>query len=229
MPSFGQSTPIAFGSADCYDILISIMLMLDRSKRRFLSGRVLTGVGVLLLGSGLYMLSLVGAPVLMPIISMQPITPEALASPSETGNRIVIPKIGVDIEYGKGEVALDNGAQWRWPERGNPEDGGNFVIAAHRFTLAATPQQTVRLSPFYHIDKLEAGDQLIVDYEGRRYGYEVAEMFDVNPDRVEIEAPTDDHRLTLYSCGLGGADDVRLVIFAKPLGEVSVKPSSTSL
>lgn len=159
---------------------------------------------------------------------MQPINPEALASPDETGNRIVIPKIGVDIEYGPGEIALDNGAQWRWPERGNPRDGGNFIIAAHRFTLAATPQQTVRQSPFYHVDKLEVGDQLIVDYEGKRYGYEITELTDVTPNQVEIEAPTTEDRLTLYSCGLGGADDMRLVVFAKPLGEVSVESKSST-
>lgn len=180
-----------------------------------------------MLGGGLYLLSLVGAPVIMPIISMQPITPETLAAPEQRGNRIVIPKIGVDIEYGEGEVALDNGAQWRWPDRGNPRDGGNFIIAAHRFTLAPTPQQTVRQSPFYHIDKLNIGDQFIIDFEGKRYGYEISEMRDVNPDQIEIEAPIDDSRLTLYSCGLGGADDVRHVLFALPLGEVSAESASS--
>lgn len=202
------------------------MLTLKTKRRSVWGGKLLTAAGVLMLGGGLYLLSLVGAPVMMPIISMQPIDPTALASPAETGNRIVIPKIGVDIEYGEGEVALDNGAQWRWPERGNPEDGGNFIIAAHRFTLAATPGETVRQSPFYHIDKLEMGDQFIVDYNGKRYGYEITEMFDVTPDKIEIEAPTDDNRLTLYSCGLGGASDMRMVIFATPLGEVTIESMS---
>lgn len=199
------------------------MLTLKTKRRSSWGSKLLTISGMAMFGGGLYLLSLVGAPVMMPIISMQPINPEALASPVETGNRIVIPKIGVDIEYGKGEVALDNGAQWRWPERGNPRDGGNFIIAAHRFTLAATPQQTVRLSPFYHIDKLNVGDQLIVDFEGKRYGYEISKTFDVTPNQVEIEAPTTEDRLTLYSCGLGGANDLRLVIYAEPLGEVSVE------
>lgn len=198
------------------------MLTLKTNRRSTWSGRIFTTAGIAMMGGGLYLLSLVGAPVMMPIISMEPINPAALASPKETGNRIVIPKIGVDIEYGEGEVALDNGAQWRHPSRGNPSDGGNFIIAAHRFTLAATPQQTVRQSPFYHIDKLGIGDQFIVDYEGKRYGYEVDEIFTVQPDQVEIEAKTKEHRLTLYSCGLGGADDVRVVLYATPLGEVSV-------
>lgn len=198
------------------------MLTLKTNKKSLLGRRFFTVLGVFMFGAGTYLLSLAGAPMMMPVISMQSANPEALASPVETGNRIVIPKIGVNIEYGEGEVALDNGAQWRWPERGNPRDGGNFIIAAHRFSLAPTPQQTVRQSPFYHIDKLDIGDQFIIDFEGKRFGYEISEIFDVLPNQTEIEAPTESDRLTLYSCGLGGADDMRLVVYATPLGEVSV-------
>lgn len=183
-------------------------------------------VSFVLLGGGLYMLSLVTAPIVQPIIAMKPIDPAKLEEPSIGEKRIIIPKIGVDIEYGEGEVALDNGAQWRHPERGNPERGGNFILAAHRFTLAPTPQETVRKSPFYHIDKLVLGDEIIIDHEGKRYGYKINKKFDVRPTQIEIEAPSDDDKLTLYSCGLGGASDNRVVFLAEPLGEVDTKQLS---
>lgn len=175
-----------------------------------------------MIGCGLYLLALVSAPVMSPLISMRSFEPDAIAMPSMDSNRIIIPKIGVDIEYGEGDLALDNGAQWRFPERGNPDDGGNFIIAAHRFTLAPTPQETIRKSPFYHIEKLVPGDEIIVDYEGKRYGYTISKTFDVKPNQTEIESADTENRLTLYSCGLGGADDSRVVLFGEPLGEVTV-------
>jgi sortase (surface protein transpeptidase) len=57
---------------------------------------------------------------------------------------------------------------------------------------------------------------MTIDYEGERYVYTIKEKIDVPPTAVEIEAPTKDNRLTLYSCGLGGANDKREVIIAEP-------------
>ncbi len=179
---------------------------------------------LVLLAAGAYLLILVAAPAASPVFSVKPIDPETLQEPTVGDNRIIIPKIGVDIEYGEGEVALDNGAQWRFPERGNPDTGGNFIIAAHRFELAPTPQQTIRKSPFYHIEKLAIGDEIIVDYDGKRYGYTINKTFDVKPTQTEIENADVGDRLTLYSCGLGGASESRVVLFGEPMGEVTVQP-----
>lgn len=133
-----------------------------------------------------------------------------------TENRLYIPKIDINLPYATGdETVMETGAWWRAPASGNPSDGGNFVLSAHRFIMGWTPGQTVEHSPFYNIDKLELGDTITIDYEGERYVYTIDEKFDVPPTAVEIEAPTDDNRLTLYSCGLGGADDKREVVIAK--------------
>lgn len=133
-----------------------------------------------------------------------------------TENRLYIPKIDINLPYATGnETVMETGAWWRAPGSGNPADGGNFVLSAHRFIMSWSPGETVKRSPFYNIDKLELGDTLTVDYEGERYVYTIDEKFDVPPTAVEIEAPTDDNRLTLYSCGLGGADDKREVVIAK--------------
>lgn len=143
-------------------------------------------------------------------------------APQATDNRVIIPKIGVNIPYDKGAASLDRGAEWRYPERGNPEKGGNFIIAAHRFSIQPTPQGTIEKSPFYHIDKLAVGDKIVIDYIGTRYGYEIEKIFTVKPTQVEIEAPSTDAKLTLYTCELDGSDAGRVVVVAKPLGKVAL-------
>jgi sortase A len=135
-----------------------------------------------------------------------------------TDNRLYIPKIDINLPYSTGDArTMENGAWWRVPENGNPEDGGNFVLSAHRFIMGMTPEQTLRKSPFYNIDKLAVGDQIIIDYSGRRYTYKISQIFSVKPEAIEIENRTDEPQLTLYSCTLGGASDGREVIIAKPV------------
>lgn len=191
-------------------------------RRRIASGIALT-LSLVMIAGGLYLLLLVSTPaVIIPVKSIDMASYEA---PSYGDMQLIIPKIGVDIAYGSdGEAALDRGAWWRYPDRGEPTTPGgtgNFVIAAHRFTIAPTPQETNVKSPFYHIEKVAVGDKIYVDYEGRRFEYEVSELQTVEPDAIEIEAATKEPRMTLYSCGLGGARSDRLVVIAKPVGEVN--------
>ena len=137
-----------------------------------------------------------------------------------TENRLYIPKIDVNLPYATGsETVMEQGAWWRRPDNGNPADGGNFVLSAHRFIMGLTPQQTLRKSPFYNIDKLEIGDKISIDYSGKRYKYTISKIFAVAPDAVEIEQRTDRPQLTLYSCTLGGSADGREVIVAKPISQ----------
>lgn len=191
------------------------------------SSALLVGAFVLL-GAGVYLISLLTAPALMTYLPSQQLDIEEISKQQPAENKIIIPKIGVDIEYGQGEAALDNGAQWRFPERGSPSTGGNFIIAAHRFELAPTPMETVRKSPFYHIEKLELGDEIIVDYDGTRYGYKISQIYDVKPTQIEIEAASEKPKLTMYTCTLGGASDGRVVVEAQPVGEVTIVPDESS-
>ena len=140
-------------------------------------------------------------------------TPEA----SITEDRLYIPKIDINVPYATGGAeTMERGAWWRQPENGNPVDGGNFVLSAHRFIMGLTPQQTIQKSPFYNIDKLRIGDEIIIDYHGKRYTYVISQLFDVKPDAVHIENRTNKPQLTLYSCTLGGAADGRTVFVATP-------------
>ena len=65
-------------------------------------------------------------------------------------NRLYIPKIAVDVAIVTGVTAdtLEGGAWHRKPEQGDPQKGGNFILAAHRFNLGLTPDQTRAKSPF---------------------------------------------------------------------------------
>lgn len=181
-------------------------------------------VALALVVAGGYVLLLAMTPKLPIFYPSEPMDVGALEAPKPSENRIIIPPINVNIPYGKdGQAALDRGAWWRYPERGNPETGGNFIIAAHRFSIQSTPQATVEKSPFYHLDKLKTGDPIIIDYGGKRYGYKITKQYNVKPTQTEIEAESDTPKLTLYSCELGGAKAGRVVFEATPMGEVTVR------
>lgn len=186
-------------------------------------------LAVVLFVSGLYLLYNTFSPVLPDFAASSEATAKKLTSsqPSIAENRIYMPQINVDVpivEVIANETeaqALDKGAIHRAPENGNPKDGGNYVIAAHRFTLGITPSQTRAKSPFYHIDEMKVGDQLYVDYEGIRYAYKIFKKETVAATDVAIENRTTDPQLTVYSCGLSGSRDGRDVLFAKLLGTVT--------
>lgn len=174
-------------------------------------------VPLLALIGGVYLLVTTLAPVILPApsinVSSQSVQPDAM-----TENRLYIPKIGVDvlITEGDSEAALDKGAWHRKPENGSPARGGNFVLSAHRFQMGWTPDQTRDRSPFYHIDKLQEGDEIYVDYNQKRYSYIVTKKYAVDRYAVYIESPSEEAKMTLYSCTLEGEAAGRDVIEAHP-------------
>ena len=192
---------------------------LEKRPKRWKS-RLISVTAIMLIIGGLYTLVIA----ISPFISSQNINPKnnsttQLISKTEnkiTENRLYIPKIDINLPYAAGgPEVMEHGAWWRKPENGNPKDGGNFVLSAHRFIMGLTPQQTLRKSPFYNIDKLTVGDEIVIDYNGARYIYAISEKRSVKPEAIEIEQRTDQPQLTLYSCTLGGANDGRDVFIAK--------------
>ena len=181
-----------------------------------------TILAILMLAAGAYVL----VTALMPLFIVHTVNPtnnttvaklEATATEIPTENRLYIPTIDINLPYEQGnERVMEHGAWWRRPENGNPKDGGNFILSAHRFIMGLTPEQTLRKSPFYNIDKLALGDEITIDYQGARYVYVISKIYAVKPNAVEIENRTDESQLTLYSCTLGGAADGREVIIATP-------------
>ncbi|MDB5186520.1 MAG: putative sortase family protein [Candidatus Saccharibacteria bacterium] len=129
--------------------------------------------------------------------------------PIPQDNRLVIPGLHMDeaIHDGPTVATLSQGA-WRRPQTSTPDKGGNTVIAGHRFTYRES-------AVFYNLDKVQKNDPIIVYWEGKEYDYIVDEVAVVRPTAVEIESPTPDSRLTIYTCTpLWTAKD-RLVVKAR--------------
>lgn len=139
--------------------------------------------------------------------------------PDSSQDRLYIPQIGVDtIITTDKDAGFSQGAIQRVPENGNPHEGGNFIVAARHFHLALTPVQTRQQSPFYHLDKLSVGEQIYVDYDGKRYAYEIQEKRAVGSDVSVLEDQTEEPRLTLYAFDVKADQQA---IIAKQIGTVA--------
>ncbi|MEK7160426.1 MAG: class E sortase [Patescibacteria group bacterium] len=130
-----------------------------------------------------------------------------------SGNRLVIDKIGVNtsIVEGENENALNRGA-WRAPESSTPSAGGNTVITGHRFKYLPPNNLT-----FYLLDKLVAGDTILVIWNDKEYWYLVSETKIVPPEAMEILNPTDKPILTLFTCDPIWSQTNRLVVISEPV------------
>ncbi|MFA6525720.1 MAG: class E sortase [Patescibacteria group bacterium] len=145
------------------------------------------------------------------LISGLPLSADKQASEDYSGNRLIIPKIGVNAKVVEGEndQALLRGA-WRMPQTSTPDKGGNTVITGHRFRFRP-PNNTT----FYLLDKLEKGDKIAVVWEGKEYFYRVIETKVVTPDQVEVINATNDPILTLFTCTPLFTSQKRLVVISE--------------
>lgn len=135
-------------------------------------------------------------------------TPEERAVISRDSDHLVIPKIDLDqkIWFGHGEWLVNRGV-WHIPESSTPDRGSNTVLVGHRFTYKDP-------AVFYHLDKVAVGDPIIAVVGGKLYNYKVTEKKIVNPTDLWIEDPTDDNRLTIYTCDPLWSIRNRLVVVA---------------
>lgn len=123
-------------------------------------------------------------------------------------NMLVIPEIGVNgqIYEGKSVSVLDKGI-WRRPNSSTPDRGSNTVLVAHRFLYRSGP------NTFYNLNKVKVGDEFYIWWDNKRYTYKISEVTTVPPEDVEIEGPSKDAMVTLYTCTLITASN-RLVVRA---------------
>lgn len=124
-------------------------------------------------------------------------------------NRLVIPSIQLNDEIIDGATfhALDKGI-WHRPATSNPIDGGNMVIAGHRFRYTS-------IGNFYSLDKVKVGDKISVYWDQKEYVYQVDNILVVPPSDLGIEDNTSEPRLTLYTCTPYWSSTDRLVIQSK--------------
>jgi sortase A len=126
-------------------------------------------------------------------------------------NRLIIPEIGVNAPILESESpdVLDKGI-WRRPNTSTPDMGGNTVLVGHRFMY--TSGQTT----FYLLPKMKVGDTITVYWNKAKYSYIVKNMEVVPPTAIEVEAPTTEPMLTLYTCTPLWNPTQRFVIKATP-------------
>ena len=129
---------------------------------------------------------------------------------------IHIPKIGLNMAFVEGTSRDDlKKGPGHYPDTPMPGTIGNAAIAGHRTTY---------LHPFYDVDKLQPGDDIIIDTVAGTFTYEMTQQLIVHPTDVSVVANTPDPELTLTSCNPRYSARQRLVIKAKLLRKLSDKP-----
>lgn len=141
--------------------------------------------------------------VLLPVPGLIP-ADEYAPTPHVDLGTIEIPRIGVSEAMGQGITltALDRGPS-HWPGTALPGQLGNVVIGGHR---------TTHTQPFRHLDKLEAGDQVVFTTPEGRFDYRVTSIDVVAPEQLEIVDQTVAYTATLFACHPPGSAAYRLIV-----------------
>lgn len=138
-----------------------------------------------------------------------------IAPDTTISNRIIIPRMQLDTPILEAPTSdsftVLKAGVWHLPFSTDPTEGGNMVVAAHRFSY------TGPRGLFYFLDKLQTGDEIGVQWQGTLYRYKVVSSRTVAPTEVSVQQPTNDTRLTLYTCTPLYNPVNRLVVVAKPI------------
>jgi LPXTG-site transpeptidase (sortase) family protein len=150
-----------------------------------------------------------------PTVSVAPVAPPTLpipealpenpyeATPQVVLGTIEIPKIGLvdQLQRGVTLTAINRGPGW-WPGTALPGELGNAVVAGHRTTYGR---------PFYRLNELEPGDQVIFTTDAGRFVYEVRGVIVVPEEWIDIAAQSYAHTATLFACHPPGSARERIV------------------
>lgn len=134
----------------------------------------------------------------------------ALKRRTDTGDpigRIRIPEIGVNrvVVEGTDGGSLRKGPG-HYPETPFPGIRGTVAIAGHRTTYGA---------PFNEVDKLERGDEVVVEMPYGRFVYRVERQQIVEPTATWVTRRVGHDRLVLTACHPKYSAAQRIVIFAQ--------------
>jgi sortase A len=129
------------------------------------------------------------------------------------GNRLSIPVMNLDepILEGQSEKTVNKGV-WKLPNSADPGAGSNTVLVGHRYSYNPGIAH-----PFYSLDIVNVGDSIGVYWNNTLFTYVVTQILIVPPEAVEIEAPTEEEQLTIYTCTPLWTSNSRLVVIAKPI------------
>lgn len=135
--------------------------------------------------------------------------PSVSTAGTEQTDNLIIPSMLLDepIHTGPTAKTLRKGL-WLRPQGSTPDKGGNTIIVGHRLTYA-DPKGTL-----YHLDKVKKGDTVGVQWKGTRYQYTVDTIKVVHANQTEVESPTKEPKLTIYTCTPLWLPKDRLVVTA---------------
>jgi len=157
---------------------------------------------------------------LAPVGPRTTVPPAAAPPPAPEGDAVAIlriPRLGVDKTVVEGVKLGDlKRGPGHYPATPLPGQPGNAAVAGHRTTYGA---------PFYNLDELETGDEILVTTRQGRFRYEVTESKVVSPSEVSVLDPTTDNRLTLTTCHPRFSASKRLVVVAALAGDVTPAPA----
>lgn len=156
--------------------------------------------------------------------------------PKDTDFGIVITKIGANSRVIKDVDAADYDSYMAALAEGVAHAAGtglpgqegnnrNIYLFAHSTDF---PWNVGRYNAiFYLLKELDAGDEIDIFYDGKRYIYIVTEKIIVAPDEVSyLTQPTVDEQLVLQTCWPPGTISQRLLIIAKPKSSLTAYSSS---
>jgi sortase A len=159
------------------------------------------------------------AAVAAPTTPTTAVVPTAIAAPTTTvappvaapaaGQPVAvlrIPRLGLDkvVVEGVGTAELKQGPG-HYPTTPLPGRTGNVAIAGHRTTYGA---------PFYSINELQPGDEILLSTLAGDARYVVTGSRVVSPTDVSVLAPTGSNQLTLTTCEPRRSARSRLVVTA---------------
>lgn len=168
-----------------------------------------------------------------PIEAITDPSPNAdLAQAVDAPDQIVIPKLGVtapivfepSIAEQAIQVALRDGVV-HYAGTALPGEPSNSVIVGHSSNDWWEPGNYKFI--FANLDKLDAGDQIQINYQKKRYVYQVAGKKVVEPTEVSVLQPTADPILTLITCTPPGTSWKRLIITANQIEPAPKKPDAS--
>ncbi|HPX93562.1 MAG TPA: class D sortase [Bacillota bacterium] len=116
-----------------------------------------------------------------------------------------IPKIKIEAVMVEGVTPNDlRYAVGHFTGTGLPGRVGNLAIAGHRNFITG--------DFFGHLDKVEPGDELIVEFDGQTYIYIVSEIFVVKPEDTWVLDPASYPQITLVTCTPPRISSHRLIV-----------------
>ncbi len=125
-------------------------------------------------------------------------------------DRLVIPSIQMNLKImNVDDIHKVSHGGWHVPESSTPNLGGNTVIIGHRISLAGGVQKPW---DFFYLPDVKVGSSMTLYWKGVKYNYTVTKVSVEDPDNSDIESPTSDNTLTVYTCYPLWTTDYRFAI-----------------